>query len=287
MCHVSSIRPSTSLDRARWCTRFQYGGGPPPQEPDAACQSPPGHGTLDHLHDEQQRYVDRNTLGQSMHAVAGGVLSLRVTKTGADPQAPYESAMIRSKQTFRPSPSVSYYLTARVRLPRVRGTWPAFWLAPAVAPDGSAAWPPEIDIMEGALNDGYDTQSMLRMGAQPHNWGGQGPASAPLPALYRDPSFDPRDRKVRAARNLRGVWIEVGLDWQDRQSCYFIDGVKMACEPYEWLQNDHRPAPASPLLLILAIGGPWAGRGGIEDERLPASFDVAHVRVYEQVHHAP
>jgi Glycosyl hydrolases family 16 len=147
----------TSLDRTKWCTRYLQGGGTPLQVQDDACIPAIGWGTLDFLSDEQQRYVDFNTLGEAMHVVGGGTLTLRATQTGTDAYASYQSAMIRSKQMFRPSSTTSYYITSRVMLPNVRGTWPAFWLAPSRNPDGSVYWPPEIDIFEGALNETWDT----------------------------------------------------------------------------------------------------------------------------------
>src|SRR5262245_6553768 len=139
----------TALDRGAWCTRYIYGGGPTPQMPDPACQRN-GDGTLDFLNDEQERYVDTNVDGQKMHVVARSVLSLRATKTRSDGYASYESAMIRSKRLFRPTATRSYYITARVRMPDVVGTWPAFWLNSDRRADGTTTWPPEIDIFDGA-----------------------------------------------------------------------------------------------------------------------------------------
>ena len=149
------------LDRAKWCTRYIYGGGPPLQVPDPACQRN-GDGNLDFLNDEQQRYVDTNRNGEAMHVEGGGTLSLRATRTRTDDSwATYESAMIRSKATFRPTASTSYYVTARVRMPDVVGTWPALWLNSDRRPDGSTTWPPEIDILEGAYNGRDDRADML------------------------------------------------------------------------------------------------------------------------------
>lgn len=35
------------------------------------------------------------------------------------------------------------------------------------------------------------------------------------------------------------------------------------------------------LILNLAVGGKWAGQDGIADDVCPASFEVAHVRVFQ------
>ena len=62
--------------------------------------------------------------------------------------------------------------------------------------------------------------------------------------------------------------------------CYFVDGVKTACENYHWTDNDGQPANAPHLILNLAMGGAWAGASGIEDVKLPAQVEVEHTRVY-------
>jgi hypothetical protein len=170
----------TALDRSAWCTRYQYGGGAALQGGfnDSACTAA-GGGTLDYLNDEQERFRDVTThlpdgrgtplppgqAGDPLHVVSGGFLSLRATRTGADAgYARYEAGMIRSKREFKPSANESLYLTARVRLPDVKGSWPAFWLAPGMRA-GSSQWPPEIDIFEGELNRNGDNDNMLHMNA--------------------------------------------------------------------------------------------------------------------------
>lgn len=272
------------LDRSKWCTRYPYGGGPPIQVPDDSCGSR-GRGTLDFLGGgtptpEAQRYVDFNFEGTPLHRVSGGVLHLIATKTGRTPAAPFESAMIRSKAVFRPSAGTAYFLTARLRLPAVRGTWPAFWLAPGIGPDDKTGWPPEIDILEAPLNDKWDTDNMLTMHAQGQNWGGEGVKGNPK-LTYALPEYDSDVRKLRANRNLRGVWLEAGALWSENEACFFLDGVKIACEAYEWKHNNGELAPAAPILINLAIGG-WAGRNGIAVEKFPTTFDVDYVRVYQR-----
>src|ERR1700761_3537330 len=87
----------SQLDRSRWATRLIY-----------------EHETLDHLNDEAQRYRDNNN-----HVLGNGVLGLTARKTATG----WESGMIRSLQTFYYG-----YFEARVKLPKGRGVWPAFWI---------------------------------------------------------------------------------------------------------------------------------------------------------------
>ncbi|WP_088289224.1 ricin-type beta-trefoil lectin domain protein [Kineosporia sp. A_224] len=260
----------TALDRGRWCTRYQYGGGVAlqPGFTDAAC-TPGGSGTLDFLNDEQQRYRDVSTTGEPMHVVRDGVVSLRATRTGKDSYAAYEAAMLRSKTEFVPSSGERLYLTARVRLPDVQGTWPAFWLAPGLR-NGAAQWPPEIDILEGPLNRVEDRDTMLHFAAH-GNAGGT--------TTFRDGSYDSNGNFV-APSSLRGRWVEVGLEWTSTSACWFVYGTKILCRRSAWTDDAGKVANPSPILLNLAVGGGWAGRHGIENNRFPTSFDVDHVRVW-------
>lgn len=265
----------TQLDRSKWCTRYQFGGGPDLQVPDAGCVTAQWSGTLDRLNDEQQRYVDFNRTGQTMHVVSNGVLTLRATKTGKT-DYPYESAMIRSKMVFAPTSTTRLYMTARMRLADVVGTWPAFWLAPSVKSDGTTSASSEIDMMEGPLNRTTETAEIIRLGSQPHHgttipWG---------TVSYAAPGYDPVRMYWHASSSLRSRWLEIGVNWSDSDVCYFIDGLKVACEPYEWSFSLEQYTSPAHLLLNLAIGGNWAGRDGIDDARFPTGFEIDHVRVY-------
>lgn len=288
-CRVRDAHPSaytlvfadefdgTELDRGNWCTRYIYGGGATPQA-DPACTRN-GDGTLDFLNDEQQRYVDTNHNGEKMHVVSGGKLVLRATKTRNDSWASYESAMIRSKRLFRPTATTSYYVTARVKLPDVIGTWPAFWLNSDRRADGSTTWPPEIDIFEGAYNGRDDRADMLHQatiirGAQT--------ASGNREYTFSAPQYDRTWGNYHASSSLRAKWIEVAAEWTANNVCYYVDGYRTACENYRWVENGGQQAAPAHLLLNLAIGGSWAGRYGVDASKFPTTFEIDHVRVYQK-----
>lgn len=268
----------TQLDRTAWCTRYIYGGGASPQLPDPECQRN-GEGTLDFLNDEQQRYVDTNRSGQTMHVVENGTLSLRATKTRTDSWASYEAAMIRSKRTFAPNSDNSYYVTARVMLPNVRGTWPALWLNPDRDANGRLSWPPEIDILEGPLNEVEDRADMLHQTTQIR---GRQTASGAQEITFSAPEFNRQWGNYHAGRSLRDVWIEVGAEWTATGVCYFVDGYRTMCENYRWVDNNGAAVGPAHVLLNLAIGGQWAGRHGIADDKFPTQMRVDYVRVYRK-----
>ena len=286
-----------TLDRAgRWCTRYQYGGGPAIDIQgginDPACIPGPGRGVLDFLNDEQQRYRDNNLLDEPLHQViaegADTFLRLRATKTraGVDPAAPYESAMVRSKATFRPTQTRAYYITARCRLPDAKGTWPALWLNTSfVAPDGGFAvgqWPPEIDILEAALPySAADPASVVQQSVKVQNWGGSGQLSY-LPPVWQNSEHAwtlGRTRRTGDA-TWRDGWHEWGLLWTDTSATFFVDTIPIVRYRYEWKGNDGQFANEAHVILNLAVGGSWAGANGIDDAKLPFVFDIDHVRVY-------
>jgi beta-glucanase (GH16 family) len=270
----------TSLDRGKWCTRYTFGGGPGLQMPDSTCAGPTGHaGTLDFLNDEQQRYADLNTQGEALHRVGNGTLTLRATKTRADGYAAYEAGMIRSKQEFRPDGATSLYLAARVRLPNVRGTWPAFWLAAGFGTNGQPSWPPEIDIFEGALNGVDDRANMLRMGA--HTGSGQ-TASGKQEITFVDPRYELTWNNYRPEHSMRETWLVIAAEWTSGSVCYFVDRVKTMCENYRWVSDDGSAANAANVLLNLAIGGGWAGRYGVDDALFPTGLEIDYLRVYRK-----
>lgn len=272
-----------ALDRSKWCTRYQHAGGPPLQVADDDCVKFGNFGTLDFLNEEQQRYVDRNREGRVLHRIDKGVLHLTASRTLPGPYVMFESSMIRSKREFKPAAKRSYVMTARVRLPNVKGTWPAIWVSPGIDGQQKTAWPPEVDLLEGALNASTDLHDMVKLGAQAQNWGGKGVSDAPTTLTYAHPSYDRQTRRFKNAASMRGVWIEFGAHWTAESICYYIDRIKIACEAYRWVDNDERPAPAGPLMLNLGIGGQWAGADGIDLRAFPTSFDVDYVRVYEAI----
>ena len=117
----------TRFDTAKWWTRLIYEDG-----------------AKDFLNDEQQRYRENGN-----HIVGNGTLKLTARKAHRDGRREaYELGVARSKTTFKYG-----YFEARAKLPRGRGVWPGFWLNSSVSSNGTAIWPPEIDIFEYVLND--------------------------------------------------------------------------------------------------------------------------------------
>jgi beta-glucanase (GH16 family) len=243
-----------ALDTSKWWTRYIY-----------------EKGLLDTLNDERQRYRENDN-----HVMTGSTLELTARKVpGDEPRFQYESGLIRSKQTFKFG-----YFEARLKLPKGQGTWPCFWLNPDSNAEGKTGWPPEIDIMEVALNMKDDTASMNHVAVHGNSKKGQP---------------DPWERKLlKADENFKKNYCHVPFDmtddyhvyaakWSDNDTVeFFIDGKSYALYHYKWVHGNGKEAPNAHVLLNLAVGGNWAGRYGIDDTAFPQSFSVDYVRIYQK-----
>jgi hypothetical protein len=268
----------SSLDRGAWCTRFAHGGGAELEFDDPECTGPNGrNGTGDFLKDEVQRYRDHNARGEALHVVQDGHLSLRATETRSDDYASWESAMVRSKLELRPSDSESYYITSRVRLPGEKGSFAALWLSSGYGDNGTFDWPPEIDILEAAMNGVEDTDNMVRVGVAVK---GEQTDSGKEEFNEMGPRFSDEWNNWVADESLRDVWLDIASEWTARGVCTYIDGELAACENYRWVANDGRQANPANIILNLAVGGGWAGRHGIDDG--PMRMDIDYVRVFKK-----
>lgn len=252
------------------------------------------------LPQEEEVYRDVTSDGDPTHTVQDGYLSMVATHTRQEaPVLQYESAMIRSQAEFLPTWDDPLYITARVRAPEVLGTFPAVWLINGFG-DGTTpiGWPPEIDVYEGPYNNdgtfptGGQFANQYHVGlvdylcedaCGPVTWFDYGDV---LGETADDTvGFDTTYHDWHADGPLVGQWVEVGLAWYQDRVCFYADGAKFACATYRWgLPGTDADGPlANPATLILnhAFGGRWGGANGEEVDKLPASFDVDHVRVYE------
>jgi beta-glucanase (GH16 family) len=235
-----------SLDKTKWFTRYIY-----------------NNGKMDHFNDERQRFRENGN-----HVFKDGILNLvamKPTKKGN-----YPSGMIRSRQTFRYG-----YFEARIKMPPGKGLWPAFWLNSDYDENGKLSWPPEIDIMEYAPNRVTEHPNMVHSNvalSKPNKQGGEW--------LYSDPDFDKKFHFYKAPDDLTQDWHVYGLLWDtDDTATVYLDGKKLWQRKYRWVYKDGREAGPAHILINLAVGGRWAGAGGIDNSAFPASLQVDYVRV--------
>lgn len=157
---------------------------------------------------------------------------------------------------------------ARIKMPDLPGSNPAFWLMPHKYEDGFSfigevnskgeeGYGAEIDILEHIYTDGNAYQTTV-------HWGGYGEnhqswTALPKPQMQGDP-FD---------------WHVFAVEWTPYSLTFMVDDVPVATYAGE-------AVPQGPEFIIfsLGMGGDWIGTP--DNDKLPAEMLVDYVRVYQK-----
>lgn len=154
-------------------------------------------------------------------------------------------------------------IEVRAKLPAGQGLWSAIWMLPEHDNYGPYPLSGEIDIAE-VVNLGV---RCLFCRDEVHG------------ALHHGPSLNLNRQFSASARlNAPAEFHVFALDWTPTTMTWLVDG-----RPYH-RRATHRPFDQRfHLILNLAVGGRWpetTGRGGVDDQALPAEMLVDWVRVY-------
>lgn len=165
----------------------------------------------------------------------------------------YTSGAVHTANKFRVTHG---YIEARMKMPNVQGSWPAFWML-------RSGWPPEIDIMEFVLSANPPNNSVYRHHGYYHYTGSSGPAS--FGSAWNE-SVD-----------LTADFHTYGIEWTSDTLTFYFDGqVKGSWTNASALSQAYDMY----LILNLAIGG-WAGTPA-PDSAFPADFQIDWVRVWQK-----
>ena len=208
------------------------------------------------VNNELQRYVAGGVLGNDTTAmVKDGALHITLKKRGNE----VLSARMNSRESWQYG-----YVEDRIRLPKGKGTWPAFWMMPV---DQREGWPAcgEIDIMEEVGTNPNYTSSSIHCTAYNHVKGTQKTAE-------------------RFTAGAEGEYHVYALEWTADYIRTFVDG-----QPLFYFANDgQRKAATWPfdkpffVILNLAWGGMWGGMNGVDESALPTTMSVDYVRVFQR-----
>ena len=210
----------TTLDPAKWHTGYA------PKVHPLGCNN------------ERQSYAPENVTLRDGHLI---LRAERKTREGM----PFTSGMISSHDKF----SREYgWFEARMRLPKGKGMWPAFWMLPQ-----SKAWPPELDIMEhkGRLPN----RAFLTLHEkQPGTWRTKSTGKE-----WDGPDF------TADFHTFALEWLPDGLRW-------YVDGI----ERHRW--NGKADFGPMYLILNLAVGGDFDGDPDAATP-FPGEMEIDSVRV--------
>lgn len=205
---------------------------------------------------ELQDYVSGVYKGQKIAEVSGGRLTITAQKI---------DGKVRSVR-MNTSRSWTYgYFEARLKLPKGKGTWPAFWMMPK----NFTTWPGdgEIDIMEHVGYHQDYVSSSIHCLAYYHSIGTQ----------------KTREIYLKGATDEFHVYA---LEWTPEYIRSYVDGEQL----FYYRPEDHgkRNYDTWPfdnpfyLKLNLAWGGNWGGAMGIDESCLPAKYEIDYVRVFQK-----
>lgn len=232
-----NIRDETEL-RQQFYTRYIY-----------------ANGTLDHLSDEWTRYRDNEN-----HVFRDGSLALVARPKGDLRPGEIESGMLRSKWSGKYG-----YFEIRMKVPKGRGLWAAFWLNPE-----DRRWPPEIDVVE-IVNNGTDTTR---------------------DSFHYLHGIGTKDSRTRFSLLNGGRTYRPGFDyadgfhtfavkWKQKAVRHYVDGKLVVDRTFQWTHDDGTDGGPAHVLVNLAVGGKWPGPP-IEPDAFPAMLEIDYIRVWQR-----
>ena len=205
---------------------------------------------------ELQNYVNHKTPeGRLVTELRDGKLRITAHKENGKVYSGRVYAKVKSGWTYG-------YIEASIKLPKGKGTWPAFWMMPV----NFRSWPAdgEIDIMEEVGYHPDYVSSSLHANAHVHSNGTQ----------------VTHEMKCNGAE---GEFHTYAILWTAKNITTYVDGKVQLSYDNRGLGRDDWPYD-DPFYVIfnLAWGGDWGGAQGVDESALPATMEVDYIRVFQK-----
>ena len=195
-----------------------------------------------------------------------GILRLRAQEgafsASGGGTVPHSSGIIASSGTGSPSSSKFMfrygYAEARVKVPKGKGLWPAFWML-----EPKPQNPLEIDIMEILTSEVHTT-------FQHHMY-----------FHYTDQSGNSQDSGAiwNSPQDLADGFHVFAVSWEPDAIRWYVDGIERRTA---FTNTAYIPNVDMYLLLNLQVGGEWPGPPD-ETTPFPSYYDVDYVRVWKRL----
>ena len=205
---------------------------------------------------ELQNYVNHKTPeGRLVTELRDGKLRITALKENGKVYSGRVYAKVKSGWTYG-------YIEASIKLPKGKGTWPAFWMMPV----NFRSWPAdgEIDIMEEVGYHPDYVSSSLHANAHVHSNGTQ-----VTHEMY--------------CRGAEGEFHKYAIEWTHENITTYVDGKLQLSYNNRGIGRDDWPYD-DPFYVIfnLAWGGDWGGAQGVDESALPATMEVDYIRVFQK-----
>ncbi len=212
-----------------------------------------GSGWVNH---ELQEYVNHRTPdGQLVTEVRGGKLRITALKENGKVYSGRVYAKVKEGWTYG-------YIEASIKLPKGKGTWPAFWMMPV----NFRSWPAdgEIDIMEEVGYHPNYVSSSLHANAHVHTKGTQ-------------------VTHEMLCQGAEDEFHTYAIKWTHENITTYVDGrVQLSYDNKGKGRDDWPYDDPFYVILNLAWGGDWGGAQGVDESFLPATMEIDYVRVFQK-----
>ena len=208
------------------------------------------------VNNELQNYVNQTTPGGSkVTQLKNGKLQITCLKEDGKIYSGRVYAKVKEGWKYG-------YIEASIKLPKGKGTWPAFWMMPV----NFRSWPGdgEIDIMEEVGGHANYVSSSLHANAHVHSNGTQ-------------------ITHEMLCQGAEDEFHTYSILWTAENITTFVDGKEQLSYDNRGLGRDDWPYD-DPFYIIfnLAWGGSWGGTYGIDENALPTTMEVDYVRVFQK-----
>lgn len=208
------------------------------------------------VNNELQTYVNGQADGKRVTELVDGRLHINCFK-GSDGKIYSGRVYAKVKEGWTYG-----YIEASIKLPKGKGTWPAFWMMPV----NFRSWPAdgEIDIMEEVGYHPDYVSSSLHANAHVHSNGTQVTHEMHCPGA-------------------EGEFHKYAIEWTSKNITTYVDGKVQLSYDNRGLGRDDWPYD-DPFYVILnlAWGGDWGGSQGVDESALPVTMEVDYVRVFQK-----
>ncbi len=221
--------------------------------PDDWTHEVKGSGWVNH---ELQNYVNHKTPeGRLVTEIRGGKLRITALKENGKVYSGRVYAKVKQGWQYG-------YIEASIKLPKGKGTWPAFWMMPV----NFRSWPAdgEIDIMEEVGYHPNYVSSSLHANAHVHSNGTQ-------------------ITHEMLCQGAEDEFHTYAILWTANNITTYVDGKQQLSYDNRGLGRDDWPYD-DPFYVIfnLAWGGDWGGAQGVDESALPAVMEVDYIRVFQK-----
>ena len=160
------------------------------------------------------------------------------------------------------------YFEASIKLPKGKGTWPAYWMMPVGNDWNTNPWPKcgEIDIME-------------EVGVVPNE------VSSSIHTQDYNHTKNTQKTHAMTIANAEGAFHTYALLWTADEITTYVDGKVQLNVKKSVLGSGHNQWPfhyAFYPIFNLAWGGDWGGMNGVDESALPVTMEVDYIRVFQK-----